>query len=208
MASLKQQLSALLSQLEQLHSSILVDEQTAGVMLEKHNPGNGITYTRLRAAKGQTLSNGKRTMSLKAEDVEEWEQKIHARNQKAKVAQCLRLVQQAAEVAEVVIWEDEAVTTLVKESKDLTSDQSDRVSSGVAARRPKQKISYVLKDAQGATTNNRKVHAIKGDEPRSGRWYSPALCGEQPKAGTWGWRKCDPSGLSCPKCYDKVQALS
>ena len=208
MASLKQQLSVIVSQLEHLHSSILVDEKTAGVTLEKHSPGNGITYTRLRAARGQTLSNGKRTMSLKAEDIEEWEQKISARNQKAKVAQCLRLVQQAAEVAEVIAWDDEAIAAVVKESKIFTKDQANRVTSGVGARQPKQKISYVIKDAQGATTINRKVHAIAEDEPKLGRWYSRALCGERPRAGTWGWRRCDPSELSCPKCYVKVRALS
>ena len=208
MASLKQQLSALLSQLEQLHSSILVDEQTAGVMLEKHNPGNGITYTRLRAAKGQTLSNGKRTMSLKAEDVEKWEQKIHARNQKAKVAQCLRLVQQAAEVAEAIAWNDKAIATVVKGFNSFTISPTDSVVSETAARKPKQKISYIYKDGPGATMINRRVHAIAEDRPASGRWYSPALCGARPRPGTWGWSTCDSSELSCPKCYDKVKALS
>lgn len=208
MASPKQQLSALASQLEQLHKSILVDEQTIGVTIEKHSPGNGITYTRLRAAKGQTLSNGKRTMSLKAEDTGEWEQKIHARNQKAKVAQCLRLVQQAAEVAEVIDWDDEAIATMVKGFNSFTINSTDSIVSETADRKLKQAISYVYKDGPGATMMNRKVHAIAEDEPTSGRWYSPALCGARPRPGTWGWSKSDPSELSCPKCYDKVKALS
>lgn len=208
MASPKQQLSALADQLKQLHNSIPIDEKTVGVTLEKHSPGNGITYIRLRAAKGRTLSNGKRTMSLKAEDAAEWEQKISARNHKAKVAQCLRLVQQAAEVAEAITWKDDLVIAMVEESEAFTIDQAKRVDPAVAAHPPEQKVNYVLKDAQGATTINRKVHAIAEDEPASGRWYSPALCGDRPKSGTWGWRKCDSSELSCPKCYDKVKSLS
>jgi hypothetical protein len=208
MAFPKQQLSALASQLEQLHNSILVDEKTTGVTIEKHSPGNGIIYTRLRAAKGQALSNGKRTMSLKAEDVEEWEQKIHARNQKAKVAQCLRLVQQAAEVAEMIDWDDEAIAAVVKESNSFTISPTDSVVSETTARKPKQKISYIYKDGPGATMINRRVHAIAEDRPASGRWYSPAFCGARPRPGTWGWSTCDSSELSCPKCYDKVKALS
>lgn len=69
-------------------------------------------------------------------------------------------------------------------------------------------IQYVLKDAKGATTINRKVHAISSKEPDYGRWCSPALCGERPKAGSWGWRTCYASDLSCPRCYKKVKALT
>lgn len=69
-------------------------------------------------------------------------------------------------------------------------------------------IKYVLKDAKGANTMNRKVHAISSDEPEYGRWFAPALCGEQPKASGWVWRRVDSSELSCPKCYDRVQLLT
>lgn len=69
-------------------------------------------------------------------------------------------------------------------------------------------IKYVLKDAEGANTMNRKVHAISSDEPEYGRWFAPALCDEQPKASGWVWRRVDSSELSCPKCYDRVQLLT
>ncbi len=63
MASLAQQLSTVVSQLEQLRDAIPVDPATTAVTLEKHSPGNGSTYTRLRVPKGRALANGKRTMS-------------------------------------------------------------------------------------------------------------------------------------------------
>lgn len=208
MASLKQQIANLAKQLEVMRDTVPVDEQVLGITLEQHSPGNGSTYTRLRAPKGKTLANGKRTMSLKAEDVQEWEQKIYARNQQAKVAQCLSLVQQAAEVADAIIWDFGEANQLVNEYEIFTKTQKEDATANTVKPRPKVTIKYILKDAKGATTINRTVHAIAEAPPDYGRWFSPALCGERPKAGTWGWRTCDPSELSCPKCYDKVQALS
>ena len=81
MASLKQQLSQLADQVERWRDAIPVEARTVGVTIEQHSPGNGSIYTRLRVPKGKALANGKRTMSLKAEDVEVWQQKIYARNQ-------------------------------------------------------------------------------------------------------------------------------
>ena len=208
MASLEQQLSELAVRLTNLRDSIPVDDTVVGVVLEPHRPGNGITYPRLRAPKGKTLANGKRTMSLKTEDVQEWEQKICARNQQAKVAQCLALVQQAAEVADAIAWDFGEAEQLVNESEEFTTVQKEDVTADTVQPCPKVIIKYILKDAKGATTMNRTVHAITQAPPDYGRWFSPALCGERPKAGTWGWRTCDPSELSCPKCYDRVQALS
>ena len=208
MASLEQQLSELAVRLTNLRDSIPVDDTVVGVVLEPHRPGNGITYPRLRAPKGKTLANGKRTMSLKTEDVQEWEQKIYARNQQAKVAQCLALVQQAAEVADAIAWDFGEAEQLVNESEEFTTVQKEDVTADTVQPCPKVIIKYILKDAKGATTMNRTVHAIAEAPPDYGRWFSPALCGERPKAGTWGWRTCDPSELSCPKCYNKVQALS
>lgn len=208
MASLKQQIASLSEQLEAMRDTIPVDEQVLGLTLEQHSPGNGSTYTRLRAPKGKTLPNGKRTMSLKAEDVQEWEQKIYARNQQAKVAQCLVLIQQAAEVADAIAWDFGEADQLVKKSEGFTIEQKEDATADTVEPRPKAIIKYVLKDAKGATTINRTVHAIAQAPPDYGRWFSPALCGEHPKAGTWGWRTCDPSELSCPKCYDKVRASS
>ena len=208
MASLKQQIANLAKQLEVMRDTVPVDEQVLGLTLEQHSPGNGSTYTRLRAPKGKTLANGKRTMSLKAEDVQEWEQKIYARNQQAKIAQCLSLVQQAAEVADAIIWDFDEADHLVNEYEIFTKTQKEDATANTVKPRPKVTIKYILKDAKGATTINRTVHAIAEAPPDYDRWFSPALCGERPKAGTWGWRTCDPSELSCPKCYDKVQALS
>lgn len=208
MASLKRQIANLAKQLEVMRGTIPVDEQVLGLTLEQHSPGNGSTYARLRAPKGKILANSKRTMSLKTEDVQKWEQKIYARNQQAKVAQCLALVQQAAEVADAITWDFSEAGQLVNKSEKFTTAQKENVAADTVQPRPKVTIKYVLKDAKGATTMNRKVHAIAQAPPGYGRWFSPALCGERPKAGTWGWRTCDPSELSCPKCYDKVQALS
>ncbi|EDX82726.1 hypothetical protein S7335_1029 [Synechococcus sp. PCC 7335] len=217
MPSLVQQLSHLVEQLEALRDAIPVDEQALGLTIEQHSPGNGSTYTRLRAPKGMTLPNGNRTMRLGEEEVVEWQQKISARNQKARVAQCLLLVQQAADVASSIIWEVEANRQLVKKEKRFTKRKSKKADAttkpkraknkSAASKKPKLTIKYVLKDASNATVINRKVHAIAQAEPKSGRWYAPALCGEQPKAGSWGWRTCDPSDFSCPKCFDKLQLL-
>ena len=208
MASLEQQLSELVARLANLRDSIPVDDAVVGVVIEPHRPGNGITYPRLRAPKGKTLANGKRTMRLKTEDVQEWGQKIYARNQQSKVAQCLALVQQAAEVADAITWEFSEADQLVNESEKFTTVQKEDATADTVKPHPKVTIKYVLKDARGATTINRTVHAIAEAPPDYGRWFSPALCGERPKAGTWGWRTCDPSELSCSKCYNKVQALS
>ncbi len=208
MASLQQQLSTFVSQLEQLRDAIPVDPATIAVTLERHSPGNGSTYNRLRVPKDKALPNGKRTMSLDAKGVAEWEQKLYARNQQAKVAQCLALVQQAAEVAGSITWETESGAAMVTESESFTIDQTKYVSPGAVTPPPKTVIKYVLKDAKGATPINRTVHAIAGDEPGYGRWYAPALCGERPKAGGLGWQRVDKSELSCPKCHDKLKLLT
>ena len=209
MASLEQQLSALATQLEQLHDGVSVDETVAGVSIERHRPGNGSTYIRLRAPKGKTLPNGKRTMSLDTEGAAEWEQKLYARNQQAKLAQCLALVQQAAEVAEGIAEDFGEVPQLVKGNGKTTKARTQqRDTDTPVTPKPSTTISYVLKDAKGATPMNRKVHAIAAAEPSSGRWYGQALCGEKPKAGSWGWLSCDRSALSCPKCAVKLKALA
>ena len=112
----------------------------------------------------------------------------------------------------------EAVPTLtIDQSKYVPPQQSPQQTKKKATKtrkqtkkkaKPSSTLKYVLKDAKNATTMNRKVHAISTTEPKTGRWYAPALCGEQPKAGSWGWRTCDASELSCPKCYDKVKLLT
>ena len=205
---LEQQFSTLVSQLEQLRDAIPVDRATTAVTLEKHSPGNGSTYTRLRVPKGKALANGKRTMSLKPEDVQEWERKIHARNQQAKLAQCLTLIEQAAEIATSITWEFEEETQLVNDAEGFTIDQSQSVAPGAVVSQPQLTLKYVFKDAKGASPMNRKVHAIAEPEPTSGRWYGRALCGEKPRAGSWGWLTCDRSELSCPKCSVKLKALA
>ena len=204
MASLEQQLSNLVSQLEQRRDAIPVDPATTAVTLEKHSPGNGSTYTRLRVPKGKALANGKRTMSLDAKDAADWEQKIYARNQQAKVAQCLALIQQAAAISPSITWDFDEVVQLVNKSKSFTNAQA---APGASAKETPT-IKYVLKNAKGATTMNRKVHAISSAEPDYGRWYGQALCGEQPKAGSWGWDRCNPSDLSCPQCSTLLKALT
>ena len=208
MASLKQQLSHLADQVERWRDAIPVEARTVGVTIEQHSPGNGSTYTRLRVSKGKALANGKRTMSLKPEDVQEWEQKIYARNQQAKLAQCLALIEQAAEIATSITWEFEDEAQLVNDAGDFTIDQARHMAPGAVASPPKLTLKYVFKDAKGATPMNRKVHAIAAAEPTSGRWYGRALCGEKPKAGSWGWLTCDRSELSCPKCSVKLKALA
>ena len=208
MASLAQQLSTLVGQLEQLRDAIPVDPQATAVTLEKHSSGNGSTHTRLRVPKGKALANGKRTMSLDAKDAADWKQKIYARNQQAKVAQCLALVQQAADVASSINWEAEVGAVMVNKTERFTIDQTKYVSPGKIAPQPKTVVNYVLKDAKGATYMNRTVHAISESEPGYGRWYSPALCGERPKAGGLGWRRVDESELSCPKCHAKLKRLT
>lgn len=216
--SLVQQLTHLAEQLEALHDAIPVDEQALGLTIEQHSPGNGSTYTRLRAPKGMTLPNGNRTLRLDTEAVAEWQQKIHARNQQARVAQCLLLVRQAEDVASSITWEVEEAAQWVNEYEKFTKGKTKQADAKPKRtqgkdkavppkKKPKLTIKYVLKDASNATTLNRKVHAVSQDEPNSGRWYTPALCGERPKAGSWGWRTRDPSEFSCPKCFDKLQLL-
>ena len=208
MPSLRQQLSVLATQIEQLRDAIPVDPATTAVTLESHISGNGSTHTRLRVPKGKALASGKRTMSLDAKDAAAWKQKIYARNQQAKVAQCLTLVQQAAEVASSITWEAEVGTEMVNDTEVFTIDQAEYVLPGKIAPLPKATIKYVLKDAKGATPINRTVHAISGSEPGYGRWYAPALCGERPKASGQGWRRVDKSELSCPKCHDQLKRLT
>lgn len=96
--SLEQKLSVLVTQLEQLRDAIPGDKAVVGVKIKPH----GNDDTRLRATIGSTLVNGKHTMSLKAEAVPPWEQKIYARNQRTKVAQCLDLIERATAVAQGV----------------------------------------------------------------------------------------------------------
>lgn len=117
---LEQQLSKLVAKLTNLRDSSPVDDTVVGVVLEPHRPGNDSTYPRLRAPKRKTLVNGKRTMSLKPSDVEEWEQKIYARNQQTQVAQCLALIQQAAEIAGAITWNFDEVEQLVNKSQKST----------------------------------------------------------------------------------------
>ena len=207
MASLEQQLSRLTDQVERWGDASPVETGTVGVTIEQHSPGNGSTYTRLRVPKGKALANGKRTMSLKPEDVETWQQKIYARNQQAKLAQCLTLIEQAAEIATSITWEFEEAAQLVNDVESFTINQTQYVAPGAVASQPKPTLKYVFKDAKGASPMNRKVHAIAEPEPTSGRWYGQALCGEKPKAGSWGWITCDRSELSCPKCSIKLKAL-
>lgn len=175
--------------------------------IEQHSPGNGSTYTRLRVPKGKVIANGKRTMSLKPEDVQEWEHKIYARNQQAKLAQCLALIAQAAEIATFITWEFEEEAQLVNDAENFTIDQTQYVAPGAVVSQPKLTLKYVFKDAKGASPMNRKVHAITAAEPTSGRWYGRALCGEKPKADSWGWITCDRSELICPKCSVELKAL-
>ncbi len=204
MPSLEQQLSTLATQLERLRDAIPVDSATTAVTLENHSPGNGSTYTRLRVPKGKALANGKRTMSLDAKDAADWAQKIYARNQQAKVVQCLSLVQQAAAISASITWDFGEGAQLVNKPESFTVNQA----VPVASAKETLAVNYVLKDAKGATTMNRKVHAISGEEPDYGRWYTPALCGERPKSGGWGWRRVDSFELSCPQCSTLLKALT
>ena len=137
MAFLEQQLSALAGQLAQLRDAIPVDQATIAVTLEKHSPGNGSTYNRLRVPKGKALANGKRTMSLKVEDVADWQQKIYARNQQAKLAQCLTLIEQAAEIATSITWDFGEAAQLVNDAETFTVDQTQSVAPGAVASQPK-----------------------------------------------------------------------
>ncbi len=174
MTSLEQQLSTLVSQLEQLRDAIPVDPATIAVTLEKHSPGNGSTYTRLRVPKDKALANGKRTMSLDARGVAEWEQKLYARNQQAKVAQCLALVQQAAEVASSITWEAEPGTAMVNEPENFTIDQSEYVVPGEIAPHPSAQSCHQVR-AQGCQGRN----AHQSNRPRDlrkGTRLWPLVC--------------------------------
>lgn len=198
MASLEQQLSELSNQLEQLRDSIAVDDDAIGVTLEQHNPGNGTTYTRLRAPKGKKLANDKRTMSLNPDEAEVWQQKIHARNQRAKVVQCLTLIQQAADVAGVIASEFGSVE-LVNETKSFTSRQAEEIEPDVATPKPATAITHV-KTKRGSLT-----HAVAGIMPRSGPWHVSALCGAKPpKRDYYGWEIPGIYELTCGKCYKKL----
>ena len=199
MASLKQQIASLAEQLEAMRDTIPVDEQVSGLTLEQHSPGNGSTYTRLRAPKGKTLANGKRTMSLKDEDVQEWEQKIYARNQQAKVAQCLALIQQAAEVADGISWDFGEIAELAKLGKLFTSGRTEDVKSTKAVSKPAVAITHV-KTKQGSLT-----HAVAGIMPSSGPWHVSARCGTKPpKRDYYGWEIPEIYELTCGKCYRKL----
>ena len=206
MPSLEQQLSALVTQIEQLRDAIPVDPAATAVTLEKHRSSNGSTCNRLRVPKGKALANGKRTMSLDAKDAADWKQKIYARNQQAKMAQCLSLIQQAAAVAASITWDFGEDVQLVNKIDTFTTGQAESgARKGKTAKPPR--FRYVFKNAKGASPINRTVHAISGARPVSERWYSPALCGERPKAGSWGWDTAPDNELSCPKCAAKLKAL-
>jgi hypothetical protein len=204
MASLARQLNTLASQIKRWHDAIPFDEQASGITLEQHSPGNGSTYTRLRAPKGKTLGNGNRTMILQMEDATAWAQKIYARNQQAKLAQCLTLIQQAEAIASTVSWDFGEDAQLVKKEEVFTSEQTE---SPVPAKE-KPIVTYALKDAKGATELTRTVHAILGDEPSYGRWDAPALCGDRPSSARMGWRRVDKSHFSCSKCSRALRRLT
>ncbi|MEO0644812.1 MAG: hypothetical protein AAFZ17_01450 [Cyanobacteria bacterium J06650_10] len=205
--SLEQQLAAITQYLTEFSQSISVEKDAAGVTLEQHSPRKGVVYTRLRARKGKVLSNGKRTMTLDAEEAAAWAQRIHERNQQAKVDHCLSLIHQAGKLASEIDWQGRDFPTVVNDKNNFTTKRKGNASS-TGSDKPKLTIKYVLKNAKGATAMNRKVHAIAEDEPSYGRWYSPALCGDRPKAGSWGWRTCDPSEFDCPKCHQKLKLLN
>ncbi|MEO0646794.1 MAG: hypothetical protein AAFZ17_11645 [Cyanobacteria bacterium J06650_10] len=198
MASLEQQLSELVNQLEYLRDSIAVDDGAIGVTLEQHSPGNGSTYTRIRAQKGKKLANDKRTMSLSPEEAEVWKQKIYARNQRAKIVQCLTLIQQAADVAGAIAIEFGDVE-LVNETESFTSRQAQDAKPGVATPKPATAITHV-KTKRGSLT-----HAVAGIMPLSGPWHVSALCGAKPpKQDYYGWEIPGIYELTCGKCYRKL----
>lgn len=200
MASLAKQLTILAAQLEKLRDSIPVADDVAAVTIEQHSPGNGSTYTRLRAPKGEKLPNGNRTMTLDTEQQAIWTQKIYARNQQAKAIQCLALIEQAAAIAEQISWDD--MSGLVNKEEEFTIDQTTFVSPGVAVSPPASKpdlitVSYV-KTKQGTLT-----HAV-AEAPIPGRWHTPALCGATPPQKTYGWDFPDTGELTCDKCWRKL----
>ena len=207
MPSLEQQLSALATQLERLRDAIPVDPATTAVTLEKHRSGNDSTHARLRVPKGKALANGKRTMSLDAKDAAAWKQKIYARNQQAKVAQCLSLMQQAAAISTSITWDFGEDVQLVNKTNIFTTGQTESGARKGKTAKPPLRFRYVFKNAKGASPINRTVHAISEERPASGRWYSSALCGERPKAGSWGWDTAPDNELSCPRCAAKLKAL-
>ncbi|MEO0648516.1 MAG: hypothetical protein AAFZ17_20575 [Cyanobacteria bacterium J06650_10] len=106
MSSLDQQLTALLTQVQALRDSILVDKRVDGVTMENHKPGNGKTYKRIKAARGKKLENGNRTMILQsADDISKWERQIYDRNQREKAAQCAMRIEEALEIAQTITWD-------------------------------------------------------------------------------------------------------
>lgn len=198
MTALEQQLSQLAEQLERLHDSIDVDDDVTGVTLEQHSPGNGSTYTRLRAKRGRKLANGKRTMSLSSQEAEIWQQKIDARNQKAKVAQCLLILQQATEVAGAITLDFGEQTSLVKGKKEFTKSRIEDVERGRKASKPI--VITQVKTKQGSL-----VHAVVGAMPAAGPWHVPALCGAKPpKRDYYGWEIPEEGELTCSRCYRKL----
>lgn len=114
------------------------------------------------------------------------------------------LLKKEAAAPTFTVEPSESVPLRQKKAKVQTKTKAKTAKAKLKA---KVTLKYVLKDAKSATTMNRKVHAISTAEPKAGRWFSPALCGEQPKADSWGWRTCDASELNCPKCYTKLQQL-
>ena len=121
------------------------------------------------------------------------------------MTQCLDLVKRAAEIAQGVTWEFGEVMDRVKDIDEFTIDSTEDVAPG--ARPPQQPIKYVFKNAKGASYLNRVVHVIAEAQPELERWYSPALCGERPKAGAWGWDTAPDNELSCAKCEAKLKAM-
>ncbi|MGB3293245.1 MAG: hypothetical protein WBB01_09685 [Phormidesmis sp.] len=111
-------------------------------------------------------------------------------------------------IAASITWEFEEEAQLVNNGKSLTIVQNQSVVPGAVASQPKLMLKYVFKDAKGASPMNRKVHGIVEPEPTSGRWHGRVLCGEKPKAGSWGWLTCDRSELSCPKCSVKLKVIN
>ena len=199
MASLEQQLDNLAHQLEKLKTAIPVDEQAIGITLEKHDPGNGGSYHRLRARKGKRLVNGKRTMSLSAEETAKWQQKIYARNQQAKVTQCQALIQQAAEIASEITWDFGDITELVKIVSTFTHNQAENIVPNRVASKRAIAITHV-KTKRGSLT-----HAVAGIMPSSGPWHVSALCGAKPpERDHYGWEIPGTSELTCGKCYRQL----
>lgn len=202
MTLLEQQLSRLKAQLERLQNKIPVDPQAMGLTLESHKPGNGSTYHRLRAPKGAKLANGKRTMSLTPKEVSLWEQKIYARNQQEKVAQCLSLIQKAAAIAGAITWELEALP----DNTDIVEEAPVSLSKGIAPARTGNKTKRKSLFSHVKTRRGSIIHAIRGKWPEYGPWKAAALCGKRPPQQDYGWEfpYVNAHKVSCPKCIRKM----